>query len=91
MHDITTKKDYYIKSTGGKIIKGPFNNNIDLSVIQLNHYKCKTLPEFQYIRTRGRSDIILLEKEDIDANFNAYNINEVEDLVACNFYKNVLH
>lgn len=91
MHDITTKKDYYIKSTGGKIIDGPFNNNIDLSVIQLNHYKCKTLPEFQYIRTRGQSDFIPLEKEDIDANFNAYNINEVEDLVACNFYKNVLY
>jgi hypothetical protein len=91
MHDIIPKINYHIKTTNGHIIEGPFNNNIDLSIIQLNHYKTKTLPEFQYIRTRGQADIKSLLKEDVVANFNTYNLNEIEDLVASNFYKNVLN
>jgi len=77
----------HIKSTNGRIIEGPFNPSGDLSVIQLNHYKCKTLPEFKYIRTRLRADIKGPINEDIDANFKIYDINEVEDLTAHDFYK----
>jgi len=86
-HDITCKKD--IKSTNGFVINGPFNENIDFSVIQLNHYKCKTLPEFKFIRTRMRADIIGNINEDVINSFNTYNLNEIEELTSCNFYTNL--
>lgn len=54
----------YTKSTNNTIINGPFNDDIDFDVIQLNHYKCKT-------RTRGRADIPGLPNEDIDEGFNS--------------------
>jgi hypothetical protein len=88
--------NYPIKCTNGNIIDGPFNENMDFSVIQLNHYKCKTWKEFKYIRSRGRADRYdnpyfeegeakLLEE------YNSFNLNEEEDLDACNFYKKILH
>jgi len=89
-HDINVIKDFHIKSTNGSIIQGPFNASIDFSVIQLNHYKCKTLPEFRYIRSRGRSDINNIITEDINSMFNTYNINETEDLTAKTFYERLL-
>ena len=81
----------YTKSTNNTIINGPFNDNIDFDVIQLNHYKCKTLPEFKYIRTRQRGDIIKDENvyENVYENFKIYDINEIEDLNAYNFYKKI--
>jgi hypothetical protein len=87
-HSVNLKHGY-IKSTNGKIIKGPFNPDIDNSIIQLNHYKCKTLPEFRYIRTRQRADLAIQIPEDVDANFKSCDINEVEDLTACEFYKKI--
>lgn len=89
-HSIYVKNGYHIKSTNGQIITGPFNNKIDQSIIQLNHYKCKTLPEFRYIRTRNRADFKNKINEDVDKNFNLYNINEIKDLYAYNFYKKIL-
>jgi predicted O-methyltransferase YrrM len=89
VHDINLKKGY-VKSTNGTIIKGPFNNKIDFSVIQLNHYKCKTLPEFKEIRKRLRADIKGNINENVLEQFNIYNINEIEELTAHNFYKNIL-
>ena len=79
----------FIKSTNGNCITDNcgFNTDIDFSVIQLNHYKCKTLPEFKYIRTRGRSDLALTHPEDVEGDFRLYNINEVEELTARDFYK----
>jgi hypothetical protein len=79
----------HIKSTSNHIIDGPFNNNINFDVIQLNHYKCKTLPEFRYIRTRQRADVIGPIGENVDEAFKLYDVNEVEDLTACNFYKSL--
>jgi predicted O-methyltransferase YrrM len=69
------------KSTNGKIINGPFNDSIDFSVIQLNHYKCKTLQEFKYIRSRGRADFKINPEEDILNSFKMYDINEITDLI----------
>ena len=77
------------KSTNGHIITGPFNNNIDFSVIQLNHYKCKTWPEFKYIRQRQRADIKGDQHENVEHNFKLYDLNEVEDLHASHFYKQI--
>jgi len=78
-----------IKSTNGSLLEGPFNYNVDYSVIQLNHYKCKTLSEFRYIRTRQRADVVGETNEDVDANFKQFDINEIEELTACNKYMSI--
>lgn len=87
-HDIALSAGH-IKTTTGSIIQGSFNHHlIDFSVIQLNHYKSKTLPEFRYIRSRGRADVVGGDlNEDVERSFNLFDINEVEDLTAYNFYK----
>jgi hypothetical protein len=86
-HAVNLTPGYFTKSTNGTIINGALNEDIDFSIIQLNHYKCKTLEEFKYIRTRGRADIKgSIYGEDVVASFNMYNINEIEDLTARNFY-----
>ena len=83
-HAVTLKENYKTKSTKGQIINGPFNTHIDFSVIQLNHYKCKTLPEFKYIRSRGRSDCPKNNqpRENIIKSFKVYDLNEIEELTA---------
>jgi len=84
VHDVDVKEGH-IKCTNGTIIKGPWNHVPDLSVIQLNHYKTKTLEEFIYIRQRGRADIAGKETmENILESFHAHNWNEVEDLTLFN-------
>lgn len=87
IHYITPIPKYYIKSTKGNNIVGSFNHKYDDSIIQLNHYKSKTIEEFRKSRTRGRADLNYIEKENIEENFKAYNINEVTDLTALNTYK----
>jgi len=87
-HSVTFSRGY-TKSTNNTIINGPFNDNIDFDVIQLNHYKCKTLPEYRYIRTRQRADVKGNINENVDEQFKIYNINEIEDLHAYNFYKKI--
>jgi len=91
MHDITIKNPYYpIRNTKKDIIIGPFNENIDTSIIQINHYKVKTKLEFFNIRKRGRADIPEEKPEDIEDNFNLYNYNDIEDYTAYNFYSNII-
>jgi len=92
MHYVIVKDGYYIKSTNGCIINEPLNPNIDLGVIQMNHYKTKTLEEYLHIRQRrfAVSDVIVAN-ESIINNFNGHNINEMEDLTAYNYYKNYLN
>ena len=87
-HDVVLNKGF-IKSTNGVIINGPFNDNIDFSVIQLNHYKSKTYPEYVNIRQRGRADMYDALPENVEETFKLYDLNEVEDLTACNFYKKI--
>jgi len=84
VHNVIVKEGH-IKSTNGTIIEGPWNPAIDLSVIQLNHYKTKTLEEFIYLRQRGRADIPGKETmETILESFHAHNWNEVQDLTLFN-------
>ena len=85
-HDVKLSKGH-IKSTNQQIIKGAFNEHIDLSVIQLNHYKCKTLPEFRDIRQRQRADIKGNINENVDESFKFWDINDTQDLTAKNFYE----
>jgi hypothetical protein len=92
---IAQLKEGYIKSTNGDILYSPFNPNICLDVIQLNHYKCKTFHEYKIIRMRGRADfkkekqvpydLKLLEEE-----FKSYDLNETEDLTAKQFYESII-
>jgi hypothetical protein len=89
-HDIILSRGH-VKSTNGSIINGPFNHNIDLSIIQLNHYKSKTLPEFREIRKRMRADINHTVCENVDQDFKAFDINEIEDLTAKNFYEKIIN
>jgi hypothetical protein len=89
VHDVSVGFGH-IKSTHGEIVNGPWNHSIDLSIIQLNHYKCKTLPEYKYIRTRNRADVKGPTGENPEADFHAYNANDEEDLFASNFYREVL-
>jgi hypothetical protein len=89
VHDIVVNSGK-VCSTKGRAINGPFNEDIDFSVIQLNHYKSKTLPEFRSIRERGRADVVIQDVEDVDGNFQLYDKNEVEDLTAKEFYARVL-
>jgi len=89
-HDVKLQNGY-TKSTNGTIIDGPFNQDIDFNVIQLNHYKCKTWPEFKYIRTRNRADLSHPLNEDVPKDFETYDINEVEELTAYSFTtKNII-
>lgn len=89
VHDVILTKGS-IQSTNKTIINGPFNSNMVYDVIQLNHYKCKTFPEYQYIRERGRADMIGAGPENLEEDFQKYNLNELEDLTACKFYQYVL-
>jgi hypothetical protein len=87
MHHVHVTDNKHIKCTNGTIVTGPYNPNIDISVIQLNHYKTKTFEEFKFIRQRGYADSNNYENEEgIINSFNAHNINEVEDLTAYNYY-----
>lgn len=79
----------HTKTTHGTIVSGSTNHDIDFSVIQLNHYKCKTLPEFRYIRTRQRADVKGNIREDVDSSFKKWDCNEVEDLYAYTFAKSI--
>jgi len=85
-HSIHTVKGYHVKNTKGTIIDGAFNEDIDFSVIQCNHYKSKTLDEFKYIRTRGRADLMIQPDENIIEDFNKIDLNEIEDYSALVFY-----
>lgn len=80
VHDVYFTKGF-TKATNGTLITGPFNQEIDFSIIQLNHYKCKTLPEYRSIRQRGRADVTGIP-ENVDEDFKVYDKNEIEDLSA---------
>lgn len=84
---IRNRPDFFVVNTRGVPVFGEFNDNIDFSVIQLNHYKSKTFPEFKYIRSRQRADMIGDIHENIAESFLHYDINEVEDLYAKEFYE----
>ena len=86
-HTIYVQGNTSIKSTNGANIRGPWNDAIDFDVIQLNHYKCKTFPEFKYARSRQRADIYIQVEENVEETFKACNYNDIEELTAHNFYK----
>jgi len=92
-HSIEPKAGYRIKSTDGRIIEGAYNKEPNLDVIQLNHYKSKTLDEFQKISIRGRAGSEIGNPrntiKDIKQFFNIHNKNEIEDLWAYNIWQSI--
>lgn len=62
--------------------KGPFLQNCNTDIAQINHYFCKTYNEFLLKHARGRSDTGTMRNI---ADFNKHNKNEVEDLTAYKF------
>jgi hypothetical protein len=69
---------------------GQLNYQMDDEIAQLNHYFTKTWKEWELKRDRGRSDI---KNPDgtlsvrTDDNFQHHNTNDVEDLLALEFWK----
>ena len=83
----------WTQSTNGNKIPKAFNKgNIDQSIIQLNHYKCKTWEEFQYIRTRGRADFNENKQPlcELKKSFDSVDKNDEEDVTAKLFYQQLL-
>jgi hypothetical protein len=69
---------------------GAFNYNGNIDVVQLNHYYVKTKEEFKIKMDKGRADMF---KSNPDWGrkwelFDIFNLNEVEDLTAYNFFYN---
>jgi hypothetical protein len=100
-HNVSPKEGYHIIATNGVITTEAENLNMDTSVIQMNHYYCKTIPEFFYQKSRGRADLAggskdtygLPDDSALDVSLiNIYlknNHNDVEDLTAYNFYMRI--
>ena len=65
-------------------IIGPFNTKGNIDVAQINHYFCKTLPEFRKKIARGRADIKTIRRID---DWESNNKNEVDDFLALNYLK----
>ena len=88
-HNIRIKPGFHIKSTLGNITDSPFNDNIDLSVIQVNHYKCKSLEEFKNIQSRGRVDLVNSPYENTPDKFSNFDFNDIEDTTALDKYNGI--
>lgn len=69
---------------------GPWNLNGKNDIAQLNHYFCKTKPEFQMKISRGRADTVKGQGIRTWKDFDDHNFNEVEDNLAKNFLYNQL-
>lgn len=73
----------FIVNTDYNIINNAFNYNATNNIVQINHYFCKTFPEFLLKINRGRSDIDSFRKVE---EFEIYNKNEVIDTRGVVFY-----
>jgi hypothetical protein len=65
---------------------GPYNEPVDWSVAQLNHYCTKSIEEMHIKINRGRADI--LEKRSLEDLLIEGNANHIEDLKALEFFTN---
>jgi hypothetical protein len=69
-----------------RIDNTPFNPNGPIDVAQINHYFVKTKEEFIKKINRGRADTGTYRD---GSDFEKYNLNETEDLIAFNFFNNI--
>ena len=80
----------YLKAvdTNHRVFKTGIHEHGDDTIAQINHYFCKTWDEFCIKRNRGRADMtpndpLFIKKE---SDFEAHNLNEIEDTFALDFY-----
>ena len=72
-------------NTNKELFSGSFNKNTLDDISQINHYFCKTREEFIDKINRGRADTS--QKRGLN-DFDAHNINEIEDITALKFIYN---
>jgi Glycosyl transferase family 2 len=65
---------------------GPLNLKPVTDVIQLNHYFTKTKEEFLKKIERGRADLDTASSNRTLSDFTKHDLNEIEDLLALEFY-----
>lgn len=89
-YDVHAPSNQRIVDTKKRAFIGELNYQMDDEIAQLNHYFTKTWKEWELKRDRGRSDI---KNSDgtlsvrTDDNFQHHNTNDVEDLLALEFWK----
>jgi len=74
--------------TNKKPHRGPFNEDLVVDVAHINHYFTKSKEEFITKVNRGRADTTQYKRQLSEYDENK-NWNEVEDLMAYNFYHNL--
>jgi hypothetical protein len=70
--------------------QGSFNHDGNIDIVQLNHYFCKTKEEYQLKIERGRADLSKSHPDWVRkwSDYDLGNTNEVEDLIAYDFFFN---
>jgi hypothetical protein len=71
-----------LNDTNLKEVIGPFHPKGSIDVVQINHYFCKTLPEFRKKIGRGRADLKVKRRIE---EWEKDNKNEVDDFLALNY------
>jgi len=71
-----------LNDTNFNEVSGTFNLKGDLEIAQINHYFCKTLPEFRKKINRGRAD---MKTKRIIEEWEPHNKNEIDDFLALNY------
>jgi hypothetical protein len=76
--------------TQGNQHQGSFNHDGNIDIVQLNHYFCKTKEEYQLKIERGRADLSKSHPDWVRkwSDYDLGNTNEVEDLIAYDFFFN---
>ena len=80
--------DCVIGDTSGRLFKGNYNHGGPTDVAQINHYYCRTINEYITKWQRGVACEVVKEAQlsyRSIAKFNLHNLNEVQDMAACNF------
>jgi hypothetical protein len=74
--------------TNHKIFGTGINPNGDDTIAQINHYFCKTRDEWFIKKNRGRADVSPNNPDFMrrDSDFDAHNLNHIEDRFALDFY-----
>lgn len=90
-HRIKGIENTFTKDTNGNIIESTFNPNGPIDICQINHYKVKSQEEFKIIVNRPRPDLPIGHKDRFRNNFlkqfQAYDLNHIDDFHAYYFYK----
>ena len=90
--DASLKYDIIVDVHKNRFIHGPWNENEEDGVAQLNHYHAKTWQEFQEKMARGKADTAKSHPRYnyLSSDFYLHNYNDIEDLTALKFFRNTV-